>query len=68
MDTLNLQVLNVKCDGCVSNIKSGLETFENIELVVVEKENGKVTIQGTNLDQLIITKKLQDLGYPENTH
>ncbi|MDH5257477.1 MAG: heavy-metal-associated domain-containing protein [Gammaproteobacteria bacterium] len=66
MDTLILNVLNVKCGGCTSNIENGLKDIEGILTVSATIEDGKVTITGTNLDRDSISSKLIELGYPEN--
>ena len=65
MSPLSLVVSNVKCDGCVNNIVSGLSSLAGVENVSVDKTTGTVQITGTNLDKSSITDKLSELGYPE---
>ncbi len=67
MTSLSLTVLNVKCEGCVSNIINGLSTIDSIENVDVDVNAGIVKITGTNLDESNITSKLSELGYPESS-
>lgn len=56
---------NIKCDGCVSNIKETLEKRDNIISVEVEKETGKVTITGDGFDIEDIAIQLVLMGYPQ---
>ena len=65
MSSLSLVVSNIKCNGCVSNIVSGLATLEGVDNVSVDIATGTVQITGTNLDKSSITTKLSELGYPE---
>ena len=61
---INLTVKNIKCGGCVSNIKNALNEMSNVENIEVSIEGGKVKIYGDDLDQSDISKKLSELGYP----
>jgi len=64
MHTEQFTVKNVKCGGCVSNIKNGLQGMSGISEVDVEIAGGKVTVTGENLDRTSIETKLGELGYP----
>ena len=66
MDTLNINVSNVKCGGCTSNIESGLTELAGVDTVEAIVDGGKVTITGTNLDRDAISNKLIELGFPIN--
>ena len=66
MDTLNISVANVKCQGCVANIKNGLSHMAEIESVTVDVATGAVEVQGNGLNREQIAVKLTELGYPEN--
>jgi len=63
---LHLTVSNVKCAGCVSNIKNGLQSITGIESINVIIESGVVNISGNALNRAEISAKLSELGYPEN--
>jgi copper chaperone len=65
MQSLEIKVNNVKCNGCVDNIKNGLAELGGIDEVDVDLGSGAVTISGTILDRQSITRKLSELGYPE---
>jgi len=65
MDTITLSVKNVKCGGCTSNIESNISQIDGVDSVQAFIDNGKVTITGNDLDRNVITKVLNDLGYPE---
>ena len=64
MNSLELQVDNVKCGGCASAIQEGLLTLHGIHDVTVEIESGAVTIHGAGYNDKDIHSKLNDLGYP----
>lgn len=65
METEIFTVQNIKCGGCVNNIKEGLTTITNIHSVNVAIEGGLVKIEGDNLSRQQIAQKLGELGYPE---
>jgi len=64
MESLTINVANVKCKGCVSNIQSNLPGTGGVEKATVEL-SGEVTIEGNNLDLDQIAAKLAELGYPK---
>ena len=66
MNALNITVANVKCQGCVANIKNGLGAMAGIDAVNVDVESGAVEIQGNELNREQIAGKLAELGYPES--
>lgn len=59
-----IQVENVKCDGCVKSIQSALMETPGVEKVEVDKQTGIVTIEG-NVDRELLTAELSKAGYPE---
>ncbi len=64
MDSLVLQVDNVKCGGCASAIRDGLLSLHGIHEVEVKVETGAVSIRGEGYNDNEIKSKLNDLGYP----
>ena len=56
---------NIKCDGCLKTIKEALEKREDILLVEVDKETGKVTITGNDFELEDIAIQLTLIGFPE---
>jgi len=62
---LEIKVANVKCNGCVANIKTGLAEMSGIESVAVDLASGVVSINAEALDRQAIANKLAELGYPE---
>ena len=62
---LEIKVTNVKCNGCVANIKNGLAETNGVESVAVDLASGVVSINGDGLDRHGIASKLAELGYPE---
>ncbi len=65
MQSLEIKVNNVKCNGCAANIKNGLAVLGGIDDIEVDVDSGAVTINGADLDRPSITHKLSELGYPE---
>ena len=65
MNTLELTLQNIKCDGCVKSIKTAMEKHTNIKEVNVVKETGKVTIVGEDLVNSTIVTELASIGFPE---
>jgi copper chaperone len=65
METLEMNVANVKCNGCAANIKNGLADMAGIEQVEVDVPSGLVTVSGSALAREAIGAKLAELGYPE---
>jgi len=64
MNTLEFLAKNIKCMGCVNNIKTGLSEMNGIENVDVDLESGKVSVSGSGLSKPGIEDKLKVLGYP----
>jgi len=61
-----IEILNLKCGGCVNTVKKGLLSINGIDEVEVDLENSKVII-ATEDEQLLIRvkEKLSKMGYPE---
>lgn len=61
-----LEILNLKCGGCASSVKKGLNSIEGVETVEVDVENGKVSFDATSDETVnIVKEKLANMGYPE---
>ena len=61
-----IEILNLKCGGCVNTVKKGVLTIDGINKVEVDLENSIVTVPTD--DEKIITQvkeKLAKIGYPE---
>lgn len=65
MEQLEIQASNIKCGGCVSNIEQGLDNFAGISEVKIDIETNIITLQGKHLDEVLISQKLTELGYPK---
>jgi len=65
MVTHQIFVENIKCDGCVANIKENLLQMKGVTGVEVYKNDHKVCISGIALEKLDLVNKLTDLGYPQ---
>lgn len=64
METMEIKVANVKCNGCVAAIKNGLAETAGVESVTVDLASAVVSIEG-DVDRQVIVQKLAELGYPE---
>jgi len=65
LKTITLELENIKCDGCVNNIKKAMMAHSHISSTEVDKTTGKVFITGTDLVNSDIINELTQLGYPE---
>lgn len=57
------QIENMKCDGCVSAVKTALEQLDGVEEVSIDLESKTVDVTG-EVDSSLIEKTLSDAGYP----
>lgn len=56
---------NIKCGGCVENVRKGLSTIDGVEEVEVDIHLGKVYIlHETEVDKNAVEEKMAELGYP----
>ncbi|MDP3312069.1 heavy-metal-associated domain-containing protein [Lutibacter sp.] len=61
-----IEILNLKCGGCVNSIKKGLLTVKGVNTVEVDLDKSIVSIDSN--DEAILTsvkEKLATMGYPE---
>ncbi|HGX93761.1 MAG TPA: cation transporter [Candidatus Tenderia sp.] len=64
MDTQTFTVANVKCGGCVANIKKGLAALDGVASVEADAASGEVVVRG-GPGRAELAAKLAELGYPE---
>lgn len=64
MSSVQLKAQNIKCAGCVANIKNGLTEIAGIDSIDVDIDSGTINVEGSALDSSAITSKLTTLGYP----
>ena len=61
-----IEILNLKCGGCVNTVKNGLLQIDGVSNVSVDLDTSKVTIDTNDAKILAEVKhKLSKLGYPE---
>ena len=65
MKTETFSVANVKCDGCVNNIRTQLGALPGVTRVDVDIPSGRVDVQGEGLARAALSSKLKAIGYPE---
>lgn len=65
MTSYLLNVENVKCMGCVNNIRENLLQMEGVVSVEADIKTQKVSVSGIAIDRDAIADKLSQLGYPE---
>lgn len=62
---MKIFVKNVKCNGCVNNIRNKLSDDPRIKSVEVKIEGGEVTLDADESIRAEIVETLSALGYPE---
>lgn len=60
---IKLNIPSMSCNGCISNIKKGLESIEHSNLNF-DLSQKNLVISGDNLDQKDILKTLKRINYP----
>ena len=70
--THTFEVENIKCGGCMSSIRKGLEQMPGVQAARPDNTNGTVEVdfEESIVDEMAIADKLADMGYPlvgENT-
>jgi copper chaperone CopZ len=61
-----IEIVNLKCNGCVNTVKKGLLNLSGIDTVDVDLDNSKVTIPAESPELVHLVKdKLSKMGYPE---
>jgi copper chaperone CopZ len=63
--SIQIQVENIKCGGCINSIKKELMNIRGITAVDVSKETETVELYGTSIDREEAINKLAEMGYPE---
>lgn len=61
-----LQVENIKCDGCASTITNKLTALDGVNNVDIDVEKGIVRADATEGLHDTLSKALLKLGYPES--
>ena len=61
-----IEIVNLKCNGCVNTVKKGVLSIEGIDTVEVDLDASKVIVP-TEDEHLIdkVKAKLSKMGYPE---
>ena len=68
-----IKVQNLKCGGCETTVRIGLEKVDGVEEVVkIEAETGEIELRlSSDIDIVELKDKLNQMGYPmednENT-
>ena len=60
---LQLLVDGMQCNHCVNNVKTGLSKLKFVKEISIDLESKEVNIIGKNLDQELISKTINELGY-----
>ena len=61
-----IEIVNLKCKGCVNTVKKGVLSIEGVNGVEVDLDASKVIVPTDN-EKIInqVKEKLSKLGYPE---
>ncbi|MBL7902772.1 MAG: heavy-metal-associated domain-containing protein [Bacteroidia bacterium] len=66
MESLKIQVENLKCGGCANTIKNGIRELKGVNEVLVNPEEQWVEIRHEKaIDENGILEKLKAMGYPK---
>ncbi len=66
METLKIEVDNLKCGGCANTIKNGIREITGVKEVLVNPEEQWVEIKyEEGIDLNAILEKLRLMGYPK---
>jgi copper chaperone CopZ len=65
MTTYQINVENIKCEGCVNSIKSALLKIKGVNNIDVYKKEEKVCVSGIAIERQEIVDRLLAIGYPE---
>lgn len=66
MNSLKLEIDNVKCGGCANSIKSSLSNKLRLKEVDVNLERSEIVINHpSDIDRDNVISLLRNLGYPE---
>ncbi len=60
---MKFKVGNMKCGGCVSNVKQKLEQLEGVTSVTVDLASASAEVKG-DVDPDLVIDTLTDAGYP----
>ena len=61
-----IEIVNLKCNGCVNTVKKGVLSIDGIDEVEVDLEASKVKIPTDNKELIEqVKEKLSKMGYPE---
>jgi len=62
---IEIEVENVKCQGCASAIRDGLGKNPQVREVQVDVSTGRVTVEAAEDIRAELNATLKTLGYPE---
>jgi copper chaperone CopZ len=66
METERFIVTNMKCQGCVNMVKTGLSLMDGVSEVYIDLSKSEVTINYSTekVSHADLVKKMELLGYP----
>jgi copper chaperone len=68
METENITIANLSCNGCVNTITKKLISIKGVETVNVDLETNNVSINHNKIvSRKQLTEMLLSIGYPEAT-
>ena len=60
-----IEVENIRCGGCANTITHSLQRLDGVGDVIVDIENGRVTVTAATDDRERLVASLLKNGYPE---
>ena len=68
MNTYQVRAENIKCMGCVTNIRENLLRIKGVVSVEADVQTQQVSVTAIAVSREAITDRLAALGYPEKGH
>jgi len=63
MDTVELAVTGMRCNGCVESVTRALKECEGVEDATVDLAAGRASVSGSSFDRSVLAEKIRALGF-----
>ena len=63
VDSLELAVTGMRCNGCVDSVTRALNECQGVEEATVDLAAGRASIRGSDFDRALLAEKIRGLGF-----
>lgn len=63
VDSLELAVTGMRCNGCVESVTRALNECQGVEEATVDLAAGRASVRGTGFDHTVLAEKIRGLGF-----